>query len=96
MAREFGSRPEELLIWLGPAPNGETYPLWNCGNRSFHEELTRQLLEAGVLPGHIEISTVDTAANPNYFSHSEFLKGNQKTDGRYAIVAMLTEIGQRL
>lgn len=89
MTKEFGSRPNELLIWLGPAPNGMAYPLWNCGNRSFHEELTRQLREAGVASENIATSPVDTSSNLNYFSHSEFLKGNQKIDGRYAIVAQM-------
>ena len=85
----YDSEPGELLVWLGPSPNGQEYPLWSFENRSFIEVLTEQLQSAGVQPRNIEVSTIDTATNPNYFSHSQFLKGKQTVDGRYAIAAIL-------
>lgn len=89
MTRRYGAKPNDLLVWLSPSPNGTDYPLWAFQNRSFVAVLTEQLQTAGVQPQHIQASTVDTATNPHYFSHSQYLKGQQAVDGRYAIVAML-------
>lgn len=89
MTKQYGSQPQDLLVWLGPSPNGDAYPLWKFDNRGFTEVLYEQLVGAGVERGRIEISQVDTSTNPHYFSHSQFLKGRQAADGRYAIVAML-------
>jgi len=41
-------------------------------------------IEMGVLPEHVTVSPVDTAVNPNYFSHSQ-----GDTTGRFAVLAML-------
>ena len=90
MTQQYGSDPANLLVWLGPSPNGTDYPLWAFGHRSFTDVLTKQLLSSGIQQDHLEISQVDTSTNSDYFSHSQFLKGRQETDGRYAIVAMIT------
>lgn len=89
MQSKFGSKPESLLVWLSPAPNGTDYPLWKRDNMSLYDVAQADLLEAGIKSENIEISGVDTVKDQNYFSHSEFLKGNRDTDGRYAIVAMM-------
>lgn len=89
MTRLYDTDPAELLVWLGPSPNSDDYPLHAFSNRSFTDILTEQLRSAGVMTSHIEVSTVDTATNPDYFSHSQYLKGLQTTDGRYAIAAVL-------
>ena len=89
MKDKFGSKPENILVWLSPAPNGTDYPLWKRDNRSSHDVTRDDLLEAGIKLENMQISSVDTVTDENYFSHSEFLKGNRKTDGRYAIVAMM-------
>ena len=89
MTATYGSRPSDILVWLGPSPNGAEYPLWAFDHRSFTDVLTEQLLGAGIDAMHLEISPVDTATNQNYFSHSQFLRGQQSVDGRYAIVATL-------
>ena len=89
MAEVFASNPAKLLVWLSPSPNGNDYPLWKFDNRSFTDVLLEQFQKAGVKPGHIEASKIDTATDPNYFSHSQFLKGAQDIDGRYAIAAQL-------
>ena len=89
MTKTYGSRPEELLVWLGPSPNGTDYPLHAFDHRSFTDVLIEQLQTAGVAIDNIEVSDVDTSTNPHYFSHSQFLKGQQATDGRYAVAAMI-------
>lgn len=89
MTATYGSRPADLLVWLGPSPNGGDYPLHAFDNRSFTDVLTEQLIRSGVQSDNIEISQVDTSTNPNYFSHSQFLKGRQSIDGRYGVAAMI-------
>ncbi len=89
MARELGSDPKDLLVWLGPAPSEKTYPLFSFDNRSLHDVNAQHLKTAGVNPKNITMCTVDTILDTNYFSHSEFLKGRRQSDGRYAIVGML-------
>ena len=85
----FGTDPADIRVWLSPSPNSDAYPLWTFDNRSFKEVLSEQFHTAGVPKGSIEISEVDTVTDSRYYSHSEFLKGNRSTDGRYAIAAMI-------
>ncbi len=89
MTKKFGTDPQKLIIWVGPAPFKESYPLFSFANRSLHEVTTEHLKVAGVTLSNITICQVDTIVDTGYFSHSEFLKGNRETDGRYAVVAML-------
>lgn len=91
LVKEFDTNPSELLIWLSPAVGKATYPLHAFGGRSIHEVVVQQLLSAGVQPNNIEISAVDTAESDDYFSHSEFLAGNRADDGRFAVVAVMTD-----
>lgn len=91
LMREFGSVPGELLVWLSPAVGKQSYPLYTLGNQGLHEAIVAQMISAGAQPGNIEVSHVDTAENPSYFSHSEFLAGNRPTDDRFAVVAMMVE-----
>lgn len=88
----YDSEPEELLVWLGPSPNSADYPLWKFNNRGFTEVLLDQLQQAGIRRSHIEVSSADTATNLHYFSHSQFLKGRQTVDGRFAIIAELRQL----
>jgi copper oxidase (laccase) domain-containing protein len=94
LATNHAVSPTDLLVWLSPAVGSATYPLHAFNNRSLHEVITEQLIGAGVREDHIETSTVNTAANEEYFSHSEFLKGARSEQGRFAIVAMMTEQGE--
>lgn len=91
MTRLYDTDPAELLVWLGPSPNGTDYPLRAFNGRSFTEVLREQLRSAGVGNAHIEVSAIDTATNPHYFSHSQYLRGRQATDGRYAIAAQVSQ-----
>lgn len=83
--------PKELKVWLSPAAGKKSYPLFAFNNHSLHEVAFKQLTKAGVLPENIEISSIDSATDKEYYSHSQFLKGNQTDDGRFAIVACMTK-----
>lgn len=85
----YGSKPRDLRIWTTPAPNKEAYPIWDLGNKGFKEALFEQLEGAGVLKENITDNPADTVTDKNYYSYSEFLKGNREEDGDYAIVAMM-------
>ncbi len=89
LCARFGSDPADLLVWLSPSPGARTYPLWQFDHRSFTDVLTEQFLAAGVSSAHLEHAHIDTATSFDYFSHSQFLRGRQAIDGRYAVVAML-------
>lgn len=90
MEKQFGCQPKDILAWLSPAPGSDSYPLFAFDNTSLKQVNQEHLLEAGLSPEHIQICQPDTSNDKNYFSHSQFLKGNRQTDGRYAIIAMLT------
>lgn len=83
--------PSKLTVWLSPAAGKNTYPVFAFDNRSLHDIAVQQLCDAGVLLTNIEVSSIDSAEDPAYYSHSQFLKGNQVDDGRFAIVAILTD-----
>jgi copper oxidase (laccase) domain-containing protein len=89
MKTEFASNPAEIQVWLSPAAGREHYPMYDFNNRSLHEVALAQLEQAGVPNEKIVIDTTDTTMQSTLFSHSEFLKGNRKTDGRQAVVAMM-------
>lgn len=89
MIATYQSKPENLLVWLSPSPGQQSYPLWSFNNRSFSNVLSEQMQSVGVLAKNMQLSQSDTVTNPNYFSHSQFLKGQQEIDGRYAVAAML-------
>ncbi len=85
----YGCHPEDLMVWLTPAPGQERYPLYAFDNRSFKDVVFEQLQSAGIKREHITDDPTDTTNNPLYYSHSEFLAGRQTDDGRYAMVAMM-------
>lgn len=89
MQREFGTNPAQVEVWLSPAAGQSNYPLFDFEQRSMHEVATAQLKDAGIPGSNIEIDARDTTTDPVLFSHSELLKGNRRTDGRQAVVAMM-------
>jgi copper oxidase (laccase) domain-containing protein len=86
---KHGVDPNELTVWLSPAAGKENYPLYAFNNDSLHDVAIKQIVAASVKSENITVSPIDSAANPNYFSHSQFLKGKQDSDGRFAVVAVL-------
>lgn len=91
LQEQFGSEPTDLRIWLSPAVGADSYPLKAFADRSLQDVVCGQLERAGVGLEQIEVNDIDTAEDDNYFSHSEYLAGNQMTDGRFAIVAMMRD-----
>ena len=89
LVENFQSNPKDITVWLSPAAGKDNYPLFAFADRSMHEVATEQLLKAGVNLEHITRSLVDTTKDINYFSHSEFLKGNRDSDGRFAVVTVM-------
>jgi copper oxidase (laccase) domain-containing protein len=89
LQQNCNSKPADLKIWLSPAVGKVTYPIIKKDGKGLHEVILDQLAVADVPRENIEVCDVDTATDPNYFSHSEFKKGNQKVDGRFAVVAMM-------
>lgn len=89
LVTHHGVNPKNLNVWLSPAAGKDSYPLFAFDDRGLHDVALEQIMAAGVAKDSIDISTIDTAADKNYFSHSQFLKGNRETDGRFCIVALM-------
>lgn len=89
LARRHHVQPHNLKVWLSPAAGKQNYPLLAFNNRGLHEVAVEQLMTAGVTRHNIDVSLIDTTIDQNYFSHSEFLKGHRKIDGRHCIVAIM-------
>lgn len=89
LMKHHSVNPKNLQVWLSPAAGKENYPLHAFDGRSMHEVASEQLEAAGILPQHIDISPIDTTKDLEYFSHSQFLKGNRSTDGRFCVVATM-------
>jgi copper oxidase (laccase) domain-containing protein len=90
----FGVDSARLKVWLSPGVGKESYPLHNFEGKGLHEVIEAQLARAGVIETNIENACIDTAKDVQYFSHSEYLKGNETDSGRFAIVAMMTTQGE--
>jgi copper oxidase (laccase) domain-containing protein len=88
---KFKSNVNDILVWLSPAVGKDTYPLHKFDGKGLHEVLLRQFLEAGILQDSIEVCSINTATNENYFSHSQHLAGHQDSNDRFAIAAMMTD-----
>ena len=91
LVEQFACLPENLTVWLSPAAGAKNYPLFAFNNHSLHDVAYEQLQAAGIRTETINISPVDTTIDTNYFSHSEFIKGNRPTDGRFAVATQLTQ-----
>jgi len=90
LVKTFGSRPEEIHVWLTPAPNSTVYPIWALDNKGMKEATLEQLNRAGISSQNITNNTADTATDKHYYSYSEFLKGNRSEDGDHMMIAMMT------
>jgi copper oxidase (laccase) domain-containing protein len=89
LVNKYNSKPNNLLIWLSPAPDADSYPLYAFNNRSLKDVIFEQLKSIGISQKQITDDPANTSKDTNYFSHSEFLKSNRPNDGRFAIVAMM-------
>lgn len=91
LVQYYSSDPKELKIWLTPAPGKDVYPIWALDNKGMKEVTFEQLYAAGIKDDAIVDNTTETDKDLNYYSYSEFLKGNRDEDGDYCIVAMMTD-----
>ncbi len=89
LVKYYGCNPSELKVWLTPSPGPDVYPMYRFHDRSIKSVALQQLESAGINPDNITDNSADTTKNHDYYSHSEFLKGMQQEDGRYAIVAIM-------
>jgi copper oxidase (laccase) domain-containing protein len=89
LLENYGVKPENLKVWLGPAPNNQTYPLFKLNGQGMKEAVSAQLEKAGVQRQNVIDIADDTTTDDRYYSHSEFLKGNKAEDGRFAMVAVM-------
>lgn len=94
LVQHYGVNPADVKVWLSPGVGRTSYPLHAFGGQSLREVILAQLKTAGVDKQNIESSSVDTAQHPEYYSHSEYLKGNEDGPARFAIVAMMTAQGE--
>ena len=85
------SRPQDIKVWLSPAPSKDNYKIWKLDDKGMKEATFEQLYAAGITAENIIDNPAETDKDLNYFSYSEFLKGNRHTDGDHAIVAMMTD-----
>lgn len=91
LQEKCGSDPADLKVWLSPAVGKAAYPILKKDSKGLHEVIFEQLLQVGVQHENIEVSPIDTALDPNYFSHSQWKAGRAAGgDGRFAVVAMMT------
>jgi len=88
---KYGCHPEQLIVWLTPAPGPEKYPLFAFDNRGFKDVVLEQLQSAGIKLENVNDDSTDTTIDQRFYSHSQFLAGQQADDGRYAIVAMMRQ-----
>jgi len=86
-----GADSKDIKVWFTPAPGKDIYPIWALDNKGMKEVAFEQMQKAGILPENITDNPADSSRDLNYFSYSEFLKGNRDEDADYAIVAMITD-----
>lgn len=89
LVARHGVNPADLTVWLSPAADAQSYPLFSFAHRSLQEVAAQQIATAGVPVEAIAASPIDVASDTHYYSHSQFLKGNRATDGRFAVVAVM-------
>ncbi|MEO6109851.1 MAG: laccase domain-containing protein [Candidatus Saccharimonadales bacterium] len=87
----YKSDPSNILVWLTPAPGKDVYPIWALDNKGMKEATFEQLDAAGINPKNITDNSADSTKDPNYFSYSEFLKGNRDIDGDHVMIAMMRD-----
>lgn len=89
LVKNYGTDPAQLKLWLSAAIGKDLYKIYALEHKGMKEALYEQLDTAGVDRANIQDTDHDTGTHENYYSHSEFLKGNRPTNGRHAIVAMM-------
>ncbi len=89
LVEHFNTNPKVVRVWLSPAPSKRAYPLFGLGNSGMKEAVFTQLEQAGVVRSNIIDNPAETDLDDRYFSHTAFLKGKKKSDGRFAMAAVM-------
>ncbi|MFZ1301972.1 MAG: laccase domain-containing protein [Candidatus Microsaccharimonas sp.] len=89
LTEHYGANPEDVEVWLTPAAGKDKYPIWALDNKGMKEATLEQLAAAGITEAHIHDSPENTTDDENYYSYSEYLKGNRNEDGDHLIVAVM-------
>lgn len=90
LIKRFNIEPSDVNIWLSPSAGKESYPLAVFNKHSLQDVAIEQFIIKGIPIGNITKSNIDTTTNDKYYSHSQYLKGKQVSDGRFAIVAVMS------
>lgn len=90
LSHHYGSHPANLQIELTPAAGKREYKIWALENKGMKEAAHEQFASAGIVLANITDTSIETTSSTDFYSYSEFLKGNRDEDGDHAIVAMLT------
>jgi len=91
LIKNFNIKPTDISIWLSPSAGKESYPFISFNDHGLQEVAIEQFINAGIPISNINKSNIDTTTDDNYFSHSQFLKGQQDSDGRFAIAAIIED-----
>ncbi len=90
LVQHYNVDPSQVKVWLTPAPGKDVYPIWALNNKGMKEVTFEQLAAAGIAFENIIDNPADSTKDLNYYSYSEFLKGNRDEDGDHMMVAMMT------
>jgi len=91
LVQHYETNPKKVRVWLSAAIGKELYEIYALDNKGMKEVLYEQLAAAGVDSKQITDTNHDTGTHPDYYSYSEFLKGNKAENGRHAIAAMMID-----
>lgn len=89
LQQNYGCNIEDLQICLTAAAGKDVYKIWALNNKGMKEAALEQLERAGIKPAQISDDPANTTDDPNYYSYSEYLKGNLDKDGSHAVVAKI-------
>lgn len=89
LKREFDVNPHDLQVYFGPSIKRDSYilPQYPKGYDLVGES-ANQLILKGVKRENITIDPIDTAINPEFFSHYRDIR-SKSSEGRFATAAML-------
>lgn len=90
LVQHYTVNPADLKVWLTPAPGKDVYPIWALDNKGMKEVTFEQLLSTGITFENIIDNPADSTKDLNYYSYSEFIKGNRTEDGDHMVVAVMT------
>lgn len=89
LTEKYGTDPSKLKVWLSAAVGKDSYKIYALNHKGMKEAVYEQLKTAGILFEHIEDNTDETDIHDDYYSHSQYLKGNAPENGRHAFAAVM-------